>query len=68
MAKFIKAVECPNCGDLAKGDCVTRDLISPNGVICVNHFSCTSWICKNCGANIHTGNIDEFVKWTFGDV
>lgn len=40
MAKFVKACECPNCGNLCKEDGITVDFTTDEMVVSLNSFSC----------------------------
>ena len=59
MNKFIMAVECPVCGELAKADGMTVDFTSPEGVVCLNLFSQETFECDKCGTVIYTGDMED---------
>ncbi|MBQ2396248.1 MAG: hypothetical protein II304_04285 [Bacteroidales bacterium] len=63
MAKFIKAVECPVCGEIVKDDGFTLDLTTEENVICLNNFSCDSFHCENCNTDIYIGEIDDYLEY-----
>nr|DAW96143.1 MAG TPA: MqsA [Bacteriophage sp.] len=57
-AKIILAVECPNCGEMAKSDETTIDFMADENVACLNNFSHTEFKCQNCGAQIYVGDVE----------
>lgn len=59
MNKFIMAVECPVCGELAKADGMTVDFTSPEGVVCLNLFSQETFECDKCGTVIYTDDMED---------
>lgn len=63
MMKFIKALECPNCGELVQDDGSTIDFTAPDGVVNLNLFSLSDFHCGNCGAYIYTGDIDDCIMY-----
>lgn len=63
MAKFIKAVECPVCGEIVKDNGLSLDLTTEENVICLNSFSCESFHCKSCGTDIYVGDIDDCIEY-----
>ena len=48
IAKFIKACECPNCGNICLDDGYTFDFQTNDNVIALNCFSNTEWYCEEC--------------------
>ena len=63
MNKFIMAVECPVCGELAKADGMTVDFTSPEGVVCLNLFSQETFECDRCGTTIYTGDMEDAIDY-----
>lgn len=63
MSEFIMAINCPECGELAKQDGKTVDFTAPNGVVCLDLFSQQAFHCENCGVSIYTGDIDDCIEW-----
>lgn len=63
MAKFIKAVECPVCGEIVKADGFTLDLTTEDNVICLNNFSCDYFHCESCGTDIYTGDMGDCIEY-----
>ena len=59
MNKFIMAVECPVCGELAKSDGMTVDFTAPDGVVCLYLFSQEEFECVACGTVIYTGDMED---------
>ena len=62
MAKFIKACECPNCGELCKDEGITVDFTTGEGVVSLNNFNQTSWHCDSCGIDFGTGDIKDMIE------
>lgn len=67
MAKFIKAVECPVCGETVKDDGFCLDMSTEENVFCLNVFSCDSFHCDNCGTDIYVGDIDDIIECETAD-
>lgn len=63
MAKFIKAVECPVCGEIVKDNGISLDMTTGENVICLNNFSCDSFHCDNCGTDIYVGDIEDVIEY-----
>ena len=63
MNKFIMAVECPVCGELAKADGMTVDFSAPEGVVCLNLFSQETFECDRCGTTIYTGDMEDAIDY-----
>ena len=62
MAKFIKACECPNCGELCKDDGITVDFTTEEMVVSLNNFSCCEWHCEKCGTDFGTCEVENFIE------
>lgn len=62
MAKFIKACECPNCGNLCKEDGITVDFTTDEMVVSLNNFSCCEWHCEKCGTTFGTCEVEDIVE------
>lgn len=63
MAKFIKAVECPVCGEIVKDNGISLDMTTGENVICLNNFSFDSFHCNNCGTDIYVGDIEDVIEY-----
>jgi len=62
MGNFIKACECPNCGELCKEDGITVDSTTEDMVVSLSCFSQTSWHCDSCGMDFGTGDIEDMIE------
>lgn len=62
MAKFIKACECPNCGNICLDDGYTFDFQTDDNVIALNCFSNTEWYCEECNSHFGTCNLDDILE------
>ena len=63
MEKFIKAVECPVCGEIVKDNGISLDMTTGENIIILNNFSLDSFHCNNCGTDIYVGDIEDVIEY-----
>lgn len=66
MIKYRKAVVCPCCGDYVVQEGYTADFTTNEMIVCLDDFSQEVFHCKNCGATIYTGDMDDCVEYEDG--
>lgn len=63
MFKFIMAVDCPVCGELAKQDGLTVDFTTDKNIVNLSLFSQQDFHCEACGADIYTGDMEDCIDY-----
>ena len=67
MIKYRKAVVCPCCGDYVVQEGYTADFTTNEMIVCLSNFSQEVFHCKNCGAKIYTGDMEDCIEYEDGD-